>query len=377
MTSRTRPPVLIDATAGARRERSGVGRYVHNLLRALALDPATPPFALGVRSSKWRHRGQLPGAEGPPKQARRLLDWIDRFGLRGVELVHGLDVRLPPNRRVTRVATLHDLFSLERVDLAPPSFRTKRCAQYQEIADHADRVICVSAATEAAFLRHFPQARGRTCVVHHGVEPRFRRAEPAAIEALRRKRQLPARYLLFVGLLSTRKNLLFLLEAFRALAPRFPDLALVLAGQPSFGFEKIEQALRTHPHRSRIVLPGFVAEEDLPALYSGAACFAFPSVLEGFGLPILESFACATPVVASALPVIEEIGGDALKTAPGDAIEPFVELLAREIEQPCPPERRLRLIAQAARFTWSQAAQRTVAAWNVAHEVRTGHPLRG
>lgn len=378
MTMPARAAVLVDATAGARPERSGVGRYVHNLLAALAERPDLPRLALGVRSGKWRHRGHLPtGLFTPPLPVRRLLDWIDRFGMRSIDLVHGLDVRLPPNRRVTRIATLHDLFSLERDDLAPPSFREKRIAQYCALADSADRVICVSAATEAGFLRHFPAARGRTCVVHHGVEPRFRRADAAAIAELRARRHLPPRYLLFVGLLSTRKNLLYLLEAFRVLAERHPDLHLVLAGRPSFGFERIEEALARHPQRARIVLPGFVADDDLPALYSGAECFVFPSVLEGFGLPVLEAFACGTPVVASALPVLEEIGGGELTLVAGDAPEQFAAALEQQLAQPCDPLRRARLVAQAARFTWSAAAQATVAAWDVAHRARTGRALCG
>lgn len=361
--------IVVDATAGARPERSGIGRYVHGLLEALALERELPSLELGVRGAKWGERGRLPlAAFAAPPPLRKLADWRDRFGLRGVDLVHGLDVRLPPNRRVARVATLHDTFSLDRDDLADPSFRAMRAAQYRELADRAQRVVCVSAATEARFLDHFPQARGRTCVVHHGVDARFARPAEREVEAFRARRGLPPRFLLFVGLLSTRKNLLLLLEAFRALAERQADVALVLAGAESHGFDAIASALSVHPFRHRIVRPGFLPDAELPHLYAAASCFAFPSLLEGFGLPLLESLACGTPAVASELPVVREIGGGEIATAPGDAAEPLAAALLRELADPPDALRRARLVAHARGFTWAKAARATIAAWHAALE---------
>lgn len=374
MRAERRLRVLVDATAGARPHRSGVGRYVHDLLEALAREPAAPPFRLAVRGGKWRDRGCLPAVDGAASP-RRLRDWLDRFGMRGVDLVHGLDVRLPPDPRVARVATLHDLFSLERDDLAPPGFRAKRAAQYRTLADGADLVICVSAATEASFRRHFPGSRTPTRVIAHGVQERFRPPDPDAAARLRGRLRLPARFVLFLGLLSTRKNLLLLLEAFRGLAPRFPDVSLVLAGQRSFGFERIVETLAAHPFRERIVELGFVDEALLPDLYGAADCFVFPSLLEGFGLPVLESFACGVPVVASDLPALREIGGDELVTFPGSDADALVAALARELERPAPPERRERLRRQAARFTWDRTAAATIAAWNEALDWHTDRRL--
>ena len=370
---------LIDATAGARAELSGVGRYVHELVRALTelrASGAAPPFELGVRLAKWSGRHALPttplAKSGTDHlRIRRIDDRLDRFLLRDVALCHGLDARITPVRRIARVATLHDVFSLERDDLAEASFRQKKRRQYRQLADEADAVICISAATETGFLAEFPRARGRTHVIHHGIAPRFTRADDAAIAALRQRLRLDRPFLLFVGLLSTRKNLLALLDAYALLAKAGGrELDLVLAGKPSHGFEAIEAALARHPRRERIHLLGFVGDAELTALYSAAELFVFPSLSEGFGLPVLEAFACGTGVVASELPVLREIGGAELVTADSrDAAA-----LASAIERALPACRddgaRARRRAHAAQFTWSATAAKTVAVWQTASERR-------
>jgi glycosyltransferase involved in cell wall biosynthesis len=216
-------------------------------------------------------------------------------------------------------------------------------------------------------------------VVHHGVDPRFTRPDGAALRELRRRHQLPERYVLFVGLLSTRKNLLELLAAFTELSAKERDLALVLAGQESHGFDRIAAAIAAHPARDRIVRPGFVADGELPALYSGAAVFAFPSLLEGFGLPILEALRCGTPVVASDLPVFSEIGGGWIETVRRGDAAALAEALRRAATAGPDETLRERRAAHARRFTWTATAERTLAVWREAlsaRRARGGSPDR-
>ncbi len=358
--------VVVDATAGARRDCSGIGRYVHGIVRALAARREAPPFELGVRLSKWRGRSFLPQGEGRPLRARLVDDRLDWWLLRRVDLFHGLDVRITRSRRPVRVATLHDLFSFERNDLADAPFRAMKQAHYKRLADEADAIVCVSRATEERFLSAFPRVRGRTTVVHHGIAERFRRADAAAIGSVRRTYRLLRPFLLFVGLLSTRKNLLVLLDAFAELARRRDDVDLVLAGQESHGFAEIGDALARHPFAARVRKLGFVAEADLPALYSAAELFVLPSLSEGFGLPVLEAFACGTPVVASNLPVLHEIGAGELLYADSKDPSALAATLAGALDRPPDAERRARLAARAAPFTWSAAAERTLAVWQEA-----------
>ncbi|MDP6527227.1 MAG: glycosyltransferase family 1 protein, partial [Kiritimatiellia bacterium] len=176
---------------------------------------------------------------------------------------------------------------------------------------------------------------------------------------VRTRHRLGERYLLFVGLLSTRKNVVALIEAFEMLAPTRPELHLVLAGARSHGVEAVDDRLARSPVRERIVTPGFVPSEDLPALYSGAAAFVFPTRDEGFGLPVLEALACGTAVVASDLPVLREVGGPHPRWCePGSP-----EALARALRdclaaEPDPVEVERRR-DWAARFRWNETARQT------------------
>jgi glycosyltransferase involved in cell wall biosynthesis len=361
--------VVLDATAGARGDPSGVGRYVHELVRALAGSAEVPPFELGVRFSKWRGRGALPTTTGDRRVRVRVLDdRLDWLLLRGVDLFHGLDARITPSRKLARIATLHDLFSMERDDLARDDFRDMKRRRYRQLADEADAIVCVSQTTEERFLGAFPAARGRTYVIRHGVSARFERASAEVIAAVRRGRKLSGPFIAFVGLLSTRKNLLALLDAFADLGAKRENLTLVLAGAPSHGHDAIEAAIAKHPYRSRIRTLGFVPDGELPALYSAAELLVFPSLTEGFGLPVLEAYACGTPVVANNLPVLREVGGPELRVA--DAKDPHALASTIESALALPPdlERRERLVAHARSFSWDDAARKTVAVWIAALE---------
>jgi glycosyltransferase involved in cell wall biosynthesis len=369
--------VVLDATAGARSDPSGVGRYVQELVRALAAFAEAPPFELGVRLSKWRGRKALPAQVGERRLPIRLVDdRLDWLLLRGVDLFHGLDARITPNRRLARVATLHDLFSVERDDLATEAFRDKKRRHYRRLAEEADAIVCVSQTTEERLLAAYPSARGRTHVARHGVSERFRRAEEKDVAALRRAHRLFGPFLLFVGLVSTRKNLLALLEAFADLGARRKDLALVLAGSRSHGYEEVEAALARHPFRSRVRELGFVPDQALPTLYSASALLVLPSLSEGFGLPVIEAFACGTPAVAANLPALREIGGSELRVVDAGDPQALARTIEGALETPPDEERRARLAAHARGFSWDEAARRTVAAWIAALERHRSSPVR-
>lgn len=176
----------------------------------------------------------------------------------------------------------------------------------------------------------------------------------------------PRPYLLYVGTLQPRKNLVRLIDAFdrvrHSCSQRLPGLCLVLAGQRGWLSEDIFRRVEQLQLQEHVIFPGFVADEDLPALLSGALAFAFPSLYEGFGIPLLEAQACGAPVLASNTSSLPEVAGDAALL-----VDPLnVDAIARGLERLLFDEalrQRLRLagFANVRRFSWQRCAQETLA----------------
>jgi glycosyltransferase involved in cell wall biosynthesis len=193
-------------------------------------------------------------------------------------------------------------------------------------------------------------------VIPNGVDARFRPADADAILDLRRRMDLPARYVLCVGSLEPRKNLRRLLDAWRRLPQSLSDTGLVLAGAEHAVFR--QAGLDELPPGVR--LAGYVPDADLPTLYSGATAFVYPSLYEGFGLTILEAMACGTPVICSNATALPEVAGDAAITVdPLDA-----EAIAAAIERLVGDEALLARyramgLERAKQFSWDRTAAAT------------------
>ncbi len=197
-----------------------------------------------------------------------------------------------------------------------------------------------------------------------GVNPRFRPADQGEIDAVRRKYELPDQFVLFVGTIEPRKNLVNLLEALAALKREGHGAKLVVAGRKGWLSADFDARLRSLGLESDVTFPGFVPDEDLPAVYSAATVFAFPSWYEGFGIPILEAMACGTPVVCSNTSSLPEVVGDAALMVAPDDVRALKEALGRVLSD---PELRGRFtahgIVRAAPFTWQRTAEQTAAVY--------------
>ena len=274
--------------------------------------------------------------------------------LPGCELFHGLGQRLPaafdsPSRRVRSVATFHDLFVMTR-EYSTAEFRARFTQQAQEAARRADAIIAVSHFTAGQVRDLLGVEAARLHVVHHGVRPL---PLPAGVAR--------ERVVLCVGALQTRKNTAALVRAF-ARTP--PGWRLILAGSRGYGYEQaIAPVIEASPRRADIELPGWVSDEELARLYARASVFAFPSLDEGFGIPVLEAMAAGVPVLASNTSSLPEVCGDAaLLVDPQDEEEVAAGML-RLIEDGA---LRTELIARgqtrASEFTWEDCARKT---WEV------------
>ena len=376
--------VTIDYTP-AIQQHAGIGRYADELTRALValntgddwrlfyVDPQarapTPPLdtlprtALRQSNKPWRLRVLL------STYLRRGQDQTvgDRT-IEPTEIFHATDHLLPRLSHTRSVFTLHDLTALTF-----PSAHTQLNRRFlQLMLPHflrdADLVIADSSSTQYDALRlyHLPPERVR--MVHLGVAARFQPVPPEIQNQVRARYHLPERFILAVGTLEPRKNLITLLEAYHALRAANSAVSLVIAGGRGWHSEPFFDKLRALGLEHSVQLPGRVPDEDLPALYSLAEVFAFPSLYEGFGLPVLEAMACGTPVVSSDTSSLPEVVGSAGLLLPPDDVFRWKEALARlTTDAALRAELRQRGLRQAAPFTWENTARQTYAVYQEAY----------
>jgi glycosyltransferase involved in cell wall biosynthesis len=226
----------------------------------------------------------------------------------------------------------------------------------------AKAVLTISEHSKAEICRYYRIPANNVQVTHLAHDPMF-----TAVHSDRDRSSIPAAwdpYVLTVGNLQPRKNLVRLIESFsRFVAPRFPH-KLVIAGKSVLGGAEIRKALRDTKQADRFLLPGYIAQDSLPALYRKADLFVFPSLYEGFGLPLIEAMACGTPVLTSNAASLPEVAGDAAimfnpcdTAAIGNALGRVLGdgQLRREL--------RARGLARSACFSWQRTAAETLAVY--------------
>lgn len=365
----------VDASRALRTPRTGTERYALEILRALLRlpaaachawrlyvdrDPVLPPAWAGDALPAYATWRILP--------ARRL--WTHRK-LAAEVMRHPPDVLFvpshvlplrPPSRLPPMVVTVHDLGYLYEPQAHPWRQRLYLRWGTRWSVAAATRVIAVSRATAADVLAHAGGDPARLRVVYE-AGARLEPPTPAQIAAVRARLGLPAAYALYVGTLQPRKNLARLVEAYTRLAVAGrADFDLVLAGRAGSQAAPLLDAVRRSPVTSRIHLPGYVDDADLPALLAGARVFCYPSLYEGFGLPVLEAQQLGVPVMTANNSSLPEIAGDAailVDALDVDAIADAMLRLSRD------EELRSRLIAagyaNVQRFSWDKAASETLA----------------
>ncbi len=364
-------PVVVDISPTVN-SKAGLGRYAHALVQHLRHTWVAPHLWLFYNR---RPGGTLPRdlRDLPARRVSlgykpwRLLVWIGH-------LLHlSFDALLPPNTQVFHatehlllplgvptVLTVHDLI-FERF----PQFHKRLNYVFLHHAmplfvRRANVIITVSEVTRQDVCRWYGVAPGRVFVVPEAPAPHFHPPSSEHIQHVRRRYRLPERYLLTVGTIEPRKNLVRLLQAFEPLALEGEVDALVIVGRRGWLAEPFFQALAKSPVQKQVRLLGYVPDEDLPALYGGAMLFVLPSLFEGFGLPMLEAMACGTPVVASHAGALPEVGGDA-----ACYFDPSSVAMMQETIRQCLRDDVLRHeLAQrgrrrASQFSWHRTAKQT------------------
>lgn len=366
----------IDASRALRAQRTGTERYALEIIRHLLRLPA-------AQAHQWRlyldapppanFLGAMPGQPPPAPVELCLLPgrrmWTHRALAQAVVRqppdvlfvpAHVLPFVLPPRRLPPSVVTIHDL-GYHRFPQAHSRFQRHYLPwSTRWSAGAASGIIAVSQATAADLQHYYNTPAAKITVVHEAINwPQITWAE----HLVRTRYALPANYALYVGTLQPRKNLVRVIEAYHRLLQRQPlPWDLVLAGADGWESSALHQLVADLKLTNRVHFPGYVADEALPALYYGARLFCFPSLFEGFGLPVLEAQAHGVPVMSANNSALPEIAGDAaLLVDPTD-----VDAIADAMYQLSQDEAlRQRLIAagyeNVKRFSWEKAAQETLA----------------
>jgi len=346
--------IALEVTSACRPRPTGVSRYVTQLTKALVETAPENDYRLLSRLSRWKNRHlrlSLPGTRH---------SWVQEGILpldRQADVIHGLDARVPQWSTPARVCTLHDVFVLDVPGISTERFTSKMRRRYSELTETCDRLIASSSSTRDRFLEHFDFEPERVSVVHLGVDERFH-TEPT-LEGLVKLGALGIQepYLLYVGELTLRKNLPRILEAYSRSELRATH-RLVLAGSPSYGSNETFDQIRALGITDRVVLPGFVPDDDLPQLYAHAETLIFATLYEGFGLPALESLATGSPVVVGKHGALPEVtGGHA------EVVDPYdVDSIRDGIERACAwsAGRRLDGRNHARELSWERCAARTL-----------------
>jgi glycosyltransferase involved in cell wall biosynthesis len=268
------------------------------------------------------------------------------------------------------VVTFHDM-TLELL----PEYHTWRKrvltrALSPEIAKRARLVITPSHSAKNDIARLFSIPGEKIRVIPHAPDEQFRpRRDLESRRSIEKRYGIDGPYLLYVGTLEPRKNLTRAVTAFSRIAARFPEHRFYLAGDLGWRPEHLLRALEELPHRDRIVRLGYVAEEDLPALYSNAELFVYPSLYEGFGFPVVEAMSCGVPVLTSNTSSLVEIAeGAALLSDPHDT-ESMAEAMEGALSDRYLMESlRQAGIARARSFSWERSTLETLAVYEEALE---------
>jgi glycosyltransferase involved in cell wall biosynthesis len=338
--------IALDATYSIGDELSGVGIYSQELLAGMAAAHSKERFLLCYRPHRyfrsWRQR--------LGKNVRRQV-LTERWGPRSADLFHGLNQRLPrfPMRRA--VATFHDLFVLSG-DYSTAEFRARFAAQARHAAQRADAIIAVSQFTKSQVVTLLGVEAQKVWVVPHGV--RGLALRPAAREKV----------ILHVGAIQKRKNLARLVQAFEQVDASW---RLILAGSFGYGAEAILSQIAGSPARRRISVTGYATTKQLCDCYSRASIFAFPSLDEGFGIPVLEAMAAGIPVIAGNRSALPEVAGDAALLVDPECADAIAGALSCLVQN---EDLRRQFAARgqkrARQFTWDRTVAET---WRVYQSV--------
>jgi len=365
--------VAIDYTP-ALRQRAGIGRIIRGQVAALC--KVCPHwdirlFVVGPVTAEERAEAPRPLYSTPLSERTMVRLWhrlnvpfpqVEHFTGGAIDLFHATDFVMAPNRARHKLVTVHDLAFLFYPEAAMPSLHRYLHVVVPRSIQRADHLLADSEHTARDLQAQWQISAERITVVHGAVDHQHFQPvdDPARLQAIRQRYGLDDRpFLLGLSTLQPRKNFARLVEAF-AMAKAEAKLPhrLVIGGGKGWLYEEIFAKVQALGLQEEVLFPGFIDEADLPALYSAATFFAYPSLYEGFGLPLLESLACGTPVLTADNSSLPEAGGPGALYVQATEVTSIAEGIIRlATDSALRQTLRDAGLIHANHFTWERSAQ--------------------
>ncbi len=356
----------------------GVSRYTGNLVRSL-LAAGTEVSLLGYSMRKKSLLDQFVASIKPkslihssiyPLSPNLVNFTWQYFGwpnpvqsLPGMQLFHSWDWQQPPHMQIPLISTIHDVAILKYPETAHPLVKKRHEQSWSTLKKRQARLIAVSQATKRDLVELLGYPSYLIHVVHEALPEEFRQLTNGITEEeeqmVIQKLNLSKPFVLFVGTREPRKNLARLIEAWRPLAS---DFQLIVAGES--GWDGVSE----QQHTDQLRFLGRVTDTELSVLYGQASCFAYPSLYEGFGLPILESFHHGTAVITSDNSGMREVAGNAAELIDPISVESIRKGLTTVLSESIPDQQKRlqRMIIRQQMFSWDRVAHETLAVYKQA-----------
>lgn len=353
--------ISLDVSSAARAQSTGVAMYIRRMTTAFARVGGAHRFTLVTRASRLKNIFMLPNCPASNFRNKLMLEGMHPFFARSQDVFHGFDARLPGRWMKAKTAvTIHDVFSsLQSTEFATAEFRAMKTKRYGELVSRADRIVCVSHAVKRDVIATLNPDPAKLRVVYEAGGEGFSQRSDEVVQAVCKKYSLDRPYLIFVGSINKRKNVLMQARAFlRARREAKSDALFVIVGRIGYGGDEIRALIEKEDSGSAIRSLGYISGEEIPALYSGARALLFATLYEGFGIPAVEASACGCPVIGANVGSVPEIMADAALLADPRSEEAIAAQIVRLLtDDALHAELARKGIERAKQFSWDKAAR--------------------
>lgn len=365
-------------------QKAGVGIYGLNLVLNLKTELGTHYYVLVQDDDNSLDKCKSSGITLIKIDSKKYRRFFNRFFLEqfyipylvykcNIDVVHSLHYSFPVMAKARKIVTVCDMTFYKY-----PELHEKTKVLYFRFfiwltTIFADKVICISKSTQQDYLTYFNASLKLTTVVELGKDQSYRPdVDQAEVRRVLKKYAVDDDYILFIGTIEPRKNIINLILAYSRLVVEGCFYRLVIVGKKGWHYDSVFSLVKELRLESRVTFTGFIKETEKPAFLVGAKIFVYPSLYEGFGIPVLEALACGTPTITSNISSMPEVAGDAAILVNPKNIDDIYAALTKLVnDKKLCEDLRKRALIQSEKFSWQTTAEKTAAAYKTVLSVST------